>query len=137
LEVIYGEGVRAIERQGRRLDESRARTGVVLTAGSISASLLGAVSLREKGSLGAWAWSGVGAFAVLGLLAAWLLAPSTDWTFSLEPKWMLRRYVDGDVVEAHLLSSLYRETAECADEYYVKNEAKSEVISSRVTTAGW
>jgi hypothetical protein len=97
---------------------------VVLTAGSSSASLLGAVSLREKGSLGAWAWSGVGAFAVLGLLAAWLVAPSTDWTFSLEPKWMLRRYVDGDVVEAHSLSSLYRETAEYADEYYVKNEAK-------------
>lgn len=81
-ELIYEEAQKELERQALRLDEVRGRAGAILTAASISSALLGTtvvIDVRDERSVVASV--AIGAFAVLGLLTAYVLFPRRDWYF--------------------------------------------------------
>ena len=81
LRFIWEESLRGVERQIRSLDEVRNRTGVLVMAGSISTAFLASAVLANGGQFRLLTWIGFLAFVVLGLLAAWILRPQSEWKF--------------------------------------------------------
>lgn len=98
--VAYEQSLRALDHQVGVLDETRARTGILLAAASIVTSFLGSAALGQ---------SGVDVLAILAVLAflaavglcLWVLVPRRDWRFNLGATMLLEDWADeprsGDV----------------------------------------
>ena len=85
--LAYDEAVRGLGHQQLRLDDFRARAGIVLSAAAITTSLLGARAL-ERDSPTVWAWIALGCFVGVGTftlrLALGLLALEVvTWTVEI------------------------------------------------------
>src|SRR5207248_4119238 len=70
--LLYEESVRALEDQQTALDELRSRTGVLLSAASISTSFLGGLALRA-GTLETPGWVAIGAFVATAIFVCLIL----------------------------------------------------------------
>ncbi|HVE67015.1 MAG TPA: hypothetical protein VNB64_00395 [Solirubrobacteraceae bacterium] len=89
-----------VDHQVGMLDETRARTGILLAAASIVTSFLGSAGL-DRSALGALAVLAIRSFlAVVGLCLA-VLVPRKDWRFNLGARTLLEDWADeprsGDV----------------------------------------
>jgi hypothetical protein len=122
-EIAYAQSERAITTQVGQLDELRSRTGVLLAASAIVASLLGAEALRR----GVHVLDVVAIVAFVAVLAASLriLMPQRDaWTFVVSAKVLLEDWAD----QARSTTDLQRFLAEKLDEYYDENDVRLESL---------
>jgi hypothetical protein len=83
--LAFDESVRALEQQSSALDNLRGRTGVLLTAISLTATFLGAQAL-ERAGFSFLSWVAIGCFVVAGLACLAILWPSGEWKFVLNAK---------------------------------------------------
>ncbi len=82
-ELSYDAAVRALDLQERAVEQLRARTGLLLAASSVTASLLGAPTIQRTHGLGA-----LDALALLALASSigfcvYVLVPKDGFVFSL------------------------------------------------------
>lgn len=94
--LAYKESVRALGQQESVLDALRSRTGILLTAISITATFLGARALDAPGGISTWSWVAIGFFAGAGGCALAVLWPRDDWRFAANPTRILDDYIEGD-----------------------------------------
>ena len=99
-ELAYTMSVEALRQQERALAELRARTGTLLTAGSIVASFLGTAALTEFG-FGELTIAGLVAFGLVLALSLFILAPRRGWNFTLLGSGMLGEHGGRQLPEAH------------------------------------
>jgi hypothetical protein len=92
--LAYDESVRSLQLQSGVLDDLRGRTGILLTALSLTATFLGARAL-DLGGFSKWSWAAIAFFGVSALCCLWILRPGGKWTFTTSATYILREYVDG------------------------------------------
>jgi hypothetical protein len=83
------------------------RAGNLIFATAFATSLLGGRALSD--GLGFWDWIAVALLLSIGVLIAFLVWPSYNYTFRFDPEELLRQYVDGD--SAATRSEIHRELA--------------------------
>src|SRR6186997_1437975 len=83
--LAYDESVRSLTQQESVLDALRSRTGILLTAISITATFLGSRALDAPGSISTWSWIAIGFFASAGAFALAVLWPRANWCFAANP----------------------------------------------------
>jgi hypothetical protein len=109
--LVYEESIRAVDDQQTALDELRSRTGILLSAASISTSFFGGLSLKAH-NIGPFGWFAMAAFVGLALSVCVILF-STRWTFQADVDELLTDYVEGDppadLTEIHRSLSFYRQ----------------------------
>ena|ERR1700737_5668201 len=116
--LAYDEAVRALAQQQSRLDDFRARAGIVLSAAAIATSILGGQALGQQ-SPSLWAWIALGSFIGVSGLALLLLFPRT-WTFTAVPRRIIGTYVEAETPLP--LPMIHRDLALHMEDSYVKNE---------------
>jgi hypothetical protein len=72
-EIAYAEAVRALSEQFALVESIRARAGLLLSAGAVMTSFLGAQALDRSG-LGALAWLALGGFCAASALCLVVLS---------------------------------------------------------------
>jgi len=116
--LAYDEAVRGLAHQQSRLDDFRARAGIVLSAAAIATSLLGGQAL-DQGSPSLWAWIALGCFIGVSGFTLLLLLPRR-WEFTAAPRRIIGTYVEA---EAPLpLPMIHRDLALHMEDSYVNNE---------------
>jgi len=81
--IAFDSSTRALDKQQALLDEIRARTGLLLAASSLAASLLGVRAIEQGGSLSAAV--ALAAFALSAAACLFVLLPRPyAFTFSLD-----------------------------------------------------
>jgi hypothetical protein len=119
--IILDEARRALDRQEAAVAELRERAATLLSAGAISAAFLGGLVFTKEHHAGAWAWTSVVSFALLGCAVAAVLWPRR-WHFVSNPEKMVETYVtkpptmDIDQMRWHLAGGMHRR--------YLHNERK-------------
>lgn len=76
---LYERAVESLRRQEAAVDELRARTGTLLAAAALVASLLGDAALAD--GLGTSGIVGLACFAVASCLSIGVLLPVSGWIF--------------------------------------------------------
>ena len=117
-ELAYEEAVRGLAHQQARLDEFRARAGVVLSAAAITASLFGGQALQQ-GAPTVWAWAALVSFVGTSVLALLLLLPRR-WEFTAVPRRIIGTYIETD--QPLPLPMIHRDLALHMEDSYVRNE---------------
>lgn len=94
LAFIYSEAVRALSHQQSFLENMNSRAGSVIFATAFANSLLGGRALSD--GLGGWDWIAATLLFVIGALIVFMLWPYHRYSFSFDPEYLLRDYVDGE-----------------------------------------
>jgi hypothetical protein len=129
--LAYEEAVRGLAHQQSRLDDFRARAGIVLSAAAIATSLLGGQALnRESPTL--WAWIALACFIGVSALALLLLVPRR-WIFTAVPRRIIRTYVE--TPEPLPLPMIHRDLALHMEDSYVENELGLDKMITRFRLA--
>jgi hypothetical protein len=105
--LAYNEAVRGLAHQQSRLDDLRARSGILLSAAAIATSLLGGKAL-EDGSPTFWVWAALACFIGVSALALLLLMPR-EWEFTAVPRRIIGIYIETD--EPLPLNMIHRDLA--------------------------
>jgi hypothetical protein len=109
--LVYEEALSAVKDQQTAVDELRSRTGILLTAASISTSFFGGLGLRGR-DIGQFGWLAIAAFAGVAICVCLVLF-STRWTFHADVDELLIDYVEADppadLAEMHRSLSFYRQ----------------------------
>lgn len=93
-ELLYTEGLRALDHQQDSLDELRARAGILLTAAILVASFLAPSATGPRfSSAGALA---TGFFLLAMLLLIVLLRAKRGWAWGVDLHLILDLYIEGD-----------------------------------------
>jgi hypothetical protein len=116
--LAYDEAVRGLGHQQLRLDDFRARAGIVLSAAAITTSLLGARAL-ERDSPTLWAWVALGCFVGVSAFTLLLLWPR-QWVFTAVPRRVIGTYVEG--ADPLPVAMIHRDLALHMEDSYVTNE---------------
>jgi hypothetical protein len=90
-ELAYETAVASLRRQEEELNQLRQRTGMLLAAGSLVASFLGAETLGRQGT-GAWTALAVIAFFLSAATCIYLLAPKSGLGFSVSGSQLYREF---------------------------------------------
>lgn len=117
MQLVLDEQLRAIERQGARLDEVRARIGGLLGTAAIATSFLGAAALDGSRDMTFWLWVAVALFVAITVVSLDGLRPRT-WHFVHRADRMIEGYVDANWT----IDDMARAHAEALSEDYGKNE---------------
>jgi hypothetical protein len=91
--IVFEESVRAITQQEAALDGSRARTGTLLAAASITTAFIGGEALAREAELVLSAWAAIISFCVVGALAIAILWPWT-WRFSHDASVLIEDHLE-------------------------------------------
>src|SRR5262249_53369597 len=89
--LAYDESIRSLTLQSSVLDDLRSRTGILLTAVSLTATFLGAKALQHGFTL--WTKVGLGCFLASGGFCLMILWPSGSWDFTFNTQTILDDYV--------------------------------------------
>jgi hypothetical protein len=89
--LAFDESVRALTHQSNVLDDLRARTGILLTAASLTATFVGSRAL--DGGFSTWTRVALGLFLATGAFCLRVLWPTGDWGFTFNAKTILDGYV--------------------------------------------
>ena len=116
--LAYDEAVRGLAHQQSRLDDFRARAGIVLSAAAIATSLLGGQALQRR-SPSIWAWVALGCFVGVSALTLLLLLPRR-WEFTAVPRRIIGTYVEAE--NPLPLPMIHRDLALHMEDSYVRNE---------------
>jgi hypothetical protein len=88
--IAYKEAVRGISQQRSSLDELRARTGAVLSAGILATAFLGSFAVKGTGiGLAARFWGPVILFGIATALCIAVLLPLPGWVLTLDTRKLL------------------------------------------------
>lgn len=100
-QIAYDNAIRALDKQEKLLEELRARTGVLLAAASLAASLLGGRAFQEPHGI-ALVVIAFGAFALSFGASLFVLLPRA-FVFDLEGPLVYERlyHLRGDTAEIH------------------------------------
>jgi hypothetical protein len=120
-QIIYGESVRAIDRQEAALDGLRARTATLLSAAALATSVLGGQTLTRERPLDALAWLAVAAFVIVGSFCILVMLP-WSWRFSLSAGALLDDQVE--VPTLNTAAALHRFLAVTHETSLRRNRAK-------------
>lgn len=123
-ELIYDESVRALDEQAKVLEGLRSRVGVLISAAAISTTFLGEQALRDAGGLHFWAWSALGAFAVLGFCAIGVLFARGGWTFTVDAADLAQRAEKAGAWDS--LPKMHKELASANAGYWQTNDGRLE-----------
>ena len=93
--LAYEESVRALTQQAGVVDALRTRTGILLTAISISSTFLGAQAIDQAGFSTA-TWFALGFFGGAGALALAVLWPRPNWHFTSDASVLIDGYIESD-----------------------------------------
>jgi hypothetical protein len=93
LSFVFDEAKRALVQQLDRFDGLRARAGMLFSAASVAASLVGGVALRGSERPSAWTWVGIGCYGAVAALTVALVWPVTV-TAENDAAALLTHYVD-------------------------------------------
>lgn len=122
--LAYDEGVRGLAHKQSRLDDFRARAGIVLSAAAIATSLLGAQAL-DRGSPSLWAWIALACFVGVGTFTMLLLWPRT-WEFTAVPRRIIGIYVEAP--DPLPVPMIHRDLALHMEDSYIRNEVGLEKL---------
>jgi hypothetical protein len=89
--LAFEESIRALTLQSAVLDDLRSRTGILLTAASLTATFVGSRALDEGFS--AWTLVALALFLATGGFCLRVLWPSENWQFSFNARTILDGYV--------------------------------------------
>ena len=107
LWFIYQEALRGLVQQQALVENFNNRAGSLIFATAFVSSLLGPRAMSDR--LGMWEWTALALLFLIGVLIVYMLWPYHKYTFRLDPKQLLGRYVD---VETRVtMSEMYRELA--------------------------
>ena len=117
-ELAYETAVAALKRQEEELNQLRQRTGMLLAAGSLVASFLGAEALGRAGT-DPWAPIAVVAFFVSTVPCIYLLAPKRGLGFSLSGSQLYQEFEHETRME-----QVFRQLAEWLQGAWNENQKK-------------
>ena len=89
--LAFEESIRALTLQSAVLDDLRSRTGILLTATSLTATFVGSRAL--DGGFSTWTQVALGLFLMTGGFCLGVLWPTGDWGFTFDAKTILDGYV--------------------------------------------
>lgn len=121
LQFVWEEARRAVELQVGNLNEVRGRAVAILSVGS-AAAFIASAGLAQDTKMHWTTWLGIGAFAMIGLLGAFVLMPRTGWVFFRKADVLLSAYVDTDPPAS--LDDMHRELAKYLREDHEGNEKR-------------
>jgi hypothetical protein len=122
LRFVWEEALRGIERQASGLDALHSRAAALLGAASIAAGFLASTALDGGERFRAATWVGTIAFAVVGVLTAWILVPRKGWKLHRRPSILLSGYVEHPTPAS--VDEMYRELARNLECDYRVNDQK-------------
>jgi hypothetical protein len=120
--LSYQAAIRALDVQERGVEQLRSRTGTLLGASSLTASFLGAQTIRRTsgvGMLGALALCSLGASIVL---CVFVLLPRSELVFSVSGTLMLEALGGAEVDD----EEIHRSLVYWLDGYWSSNETQIE-----------
>jgi hypothetical protein len=118
IALAYEESVRAVVQQQDVLNSLHTRAGLVLSAAAITSSLFAAQVLGD-GSPTCLTWSALGAFAIVGCAALYVLWPRNGWRFSNSVPGLLSEWVDKSNAS---INEMRRDVAEFNQGAYSDNQ---------------
>jgi hypothetical protein len=118
--LAFDESIRSLTLQSSVLDDLRSRTGILLTAVSLTATFLGSKALQHGFTF--WTEVGLGCFLVSGGFCLAVLWPSGSWNFVFNAKTILDDYVAGD--DPADLDEMLVEFAERNQENWTENDVR-------------
>ena len=121
-EVVYQEARRALDLQHEALDALRTRAGILLSAGAVATSFLGAAALADGVSW--WDWPATALFLLFGALILRVLWPrgaEGAEGFTASPRAVVRYLED---MPAPGLGALYRDLALYAEREHDANRRR-------------
>lgn len=89
--LAFEESIRALTHQSGVLDDLRSRTGILLTAASLTATFIGSRAL--DGGFSAWTQVALGLFLMSGAFCLGILWPRGNWGFTFNAQTILDGYV--------------------------------------------
>ena len=89
--LAYDESIRALSLQGVVLDDLRGRTGILLTAASLTATFIGSRALDH--GFTTWTRLALAFFLASGGFCLGVLWPRGQWEFAFNAKTILEGYV--------------------------------------------
>jgi hypothetical protein len=120
--LAYEAALRAMEDQAGELSRLHSQTGTLLTAGSITASFLGAQTIARSGEFGTFGLVALIAFVVSTLAAIYVLLPRTSLVFSLSATVLY------DALAGESQPAAHRTIAEWLEDYWDANRSKLRVL---------
>lgn len=123
--LAYGEAIRALEQQQRRVDNLRTRAGILLSAAAIATSFLGGKALEGRAPT-AWGWAAVALFAALSGVALLILWPRDEWKFAIGIRELFQDYVEAE--EPLPITTIHRDLALHMEDSYFENERGLNVL---------
>jgi hypothetical protein len=106
--------------QSSVLDEIRTRTGILLSAASVSSAFLGAADLTRHPRFAFLTWLALGAFGLLVVICLRILRPHGGWCFAHDSEALLTEYVDSGTS----IDEMHRQLARAADGHWETNNSK-------------
>ena len=95
LRFVWDEARRAVELQVTSLNEVRTRAVAILSVAS-AAAFIASAGLTQNAKLHWTTWLGISAFAMIGIIGAFVLRPRKGWRFYREADKLLDDYVEAD-----------------------------------------
>jgi hypothetical protein len=89
--LAYDESIRALSLQSVVLDDLRGRTGILLTAASLTATFIGSRALDD--GFTTWTRLALGFFLATGGFCLGVLWPRGQWGFAFNAKTILEGYI--------------------------------------------
>lgn len=120
IKIVYDEAVRGWSLQSSVLDEIRTRTGVLLAAATIAATLLGGADALRHSKFTLLGGLSVAIFCAVVALCICILYPTSDWTFTHDSQKLLDAYV----AEDKSLDYMHENLALAADVCRTENQHK-------------
>jgi hypothetical protein len=118
--LAFDESVRALNLQSSVLDDLRARTGILLSATSLTATFVGARALDE--GFATWSCIALGFFVATGGFCLGVLWPRGEWGFTFNAKTIIDGYVSSK--EPATLDEMHVEFAQINQENWRTNDER-------------
>lgn len=128
--LAYREALRALDKQEGLLEALRARTGIVLAAATLGASLLGQQVFRGSGSNG-FAILGLVAFVISSGASVSVLVPKESLTFAEAGPRLYESMFD----LRYELPEIYRRLIYELHHFWIANDARIKSLSDSFTIA--
>lgn len=121
--VAYDEAVRALSEQQAVIDSFRSRAGLLLSAGAVTTSFLGAPALH--GGPGLFSWLALSGFVAMAAVLLAVLWPR-KWEIATSSRDVIATYIES--MEPAPLEKLHQELALHMHASYLANQADLEKL---------
>jgi hypothetical protein len=91
-QLAFEESLRALDMQSEELNDLRGRTGILLTAASLTATFVGSRALDN--GFDVWTAAAIGLFIATGGFCLGVLSPSGGWNFVFNATTILDGWIE-------------------------------------------